>query len=181
MLESHLSQADAASPWPYLKLLDIHRRRGEEAADEQVRSAFNARFGTAAPPWPDDLHAGRSIDAYPQTLARLHSLWQVPLHAMQALDGLLFRHSGGDEIYDFTTYSELLFLYGVARELAGHVETDAGSIDLFLPLDDAAAQAPGGDSGERVYAVDLDVSDWMPDEPDAPLVIRRSPGRQGAG
>ena len=34
---------------------------------------------------------------------------------------------------------------------------------------------------ERVYAVDLDVSDWMPNEADAPLVIRRSPGRHGAG
>ena len=181
LLESHLAHAEAASPWPYLRLLDIHRRRGDEAADEQVRSGFSARFGVAAPQWPDDLHAGRSIDAYPQTLARLHSLWHTPLHAMQTLDDLLFHRSSNNEIYDFAAYSELLFLYGVARELAGHVETDSGSIDLFLPLDDATATAPGGDPAERVYAVDLDVSDWMPDEADAPLVIRRSPGRHGAG
>ena len=181
LLEAHLSQADGASPWPYLQLLDIHRRRGDLAADEKVRSAFRSRFGVAAPEWPDDLQAGRTIEAYPQTLARLHSLWATPLHAMQALDGLLFHRSNGDEIYDFAACRELLFLYSIARELAGHVETDSGSIDLFLPLDEAAAPAPGGDLGERIYAVDLDVSDWMPDEAAEPLVIRRSPGRHGAG
>lgn len=181
LLESHLLRAEAASPWSYLKLLDIHRQRGDAAADAKVRSAFRLRFGVAAPEWPDDLRAGRSIDAYPQMLARLHSLWHAPLHAMQALDGLLFHRSGNDEIYDFSTYRELLFLYSIARELAGHVETDSGSIDLFLPLDEPAASGPDGDLGERVYAVDLDVSDWMPDGADAPLVIRRSPGRHGAG
>ena len=62
---------------------------------------------------------------------------------MQTLDGLLFRRSESDETFDFPAYRDLLFLYSIARELAGHVETDFGSIDLFLPLEDAPSRRAG--------------------------------------
>ena len=82
-------------------------------------------------------------------------------------------HSG------LTFVRELLFLYSIARELAGQVETDFGTIDLFLPLEDGSAASASRNDGK--FAVDLDVSGWPDDTRPEGLVIRRSAGRRGAG
>ncbi|MEO7057042.1 MAG: hypothetical protein ABI281_08125 [Caldimonas sp.] len=178
LLDAHIRDAGSASPLPYLKLLEIHQRRRDQASYERVRESFKERFKAFAPEWSADLQYGRSLDDYPQTIARLQALWPTPMHAMQTLDGLLFRRSEADEAFDFPAYRELLFLYSIARELTGHVETDFGSIDLFLPLDDAGSQPSTFVSGHDIHSVDLDVSSW--DEAGADeFVIRRAPGRLG--
>ena len=178
LLGAHIRDAGSASPLPYLKLLEIHQRRRDQASYESVRESFKERFNAFAPEWSADLQFGRGLDDYPQTIARLQALWPTPMHAMQTLDGLLFRRSEADEEFDFPAYRELLFLYSIARELAGHVETDFGSIDLFLPLDDAATGPATFLSGHDIHSVDLDVSNWDDAGADE-FVIRRSPGRLG--
>ena len=95
---------------------------------------------------------------------------------MRTLDGLLFRRNEADEAFDFPAYRELLFLYSIARELAGQVETDFGTIDLFLPLEDAPAEPSALHDGKA--AVDLDVSGWPDDSQPEGLVIRRTAGRR---
>ncbi|MEO8081230.1 MAG: hypothetical protein ABI641_11910 [Caldimonas sp.] len=181
LLGNYLRRGDGASPLPYLKLLEIHQRRGDEVAYEQVRAAFNQCFHAHAPDWSTDLHFGRALDEYPQTVARLQALWPTPLQAMQSLDALLFRRDAAADAFDFPAYRELLFLYSIARELAGHVETDFGSIDLFLPLEDAPAaasnvraMAAGDGAPASTYSIDLDVSSWPGDVAAEDLVIRKS-------
>ncbi len=184
-------QGGGKSPLPYLQLLEIHQRRGEQPAYDRVRKTFNGRFNAHAPDWSSDLHLGRALDAYPQTVARLQSLWTTPLSAMTALDNLLFRRQAAEETFDFPAYSELLFLYSIARELSGNVETDFGSIDLFLPLEGALAEAPEEDeeeenqdyvkTGAGRLSVDLDFSHWPEDAAMSDLVILRNPGRRGTG
>jgi hypothetical protein len=166
------------SPLPYLQLLELHQRRADHAAYERVRESFNSRFHAFAPEWSDDIHFGREIEEYPQTIARLQALWPTPLSAMQALDSLLFRRHAGDDTFDFPAYRELLFLYSIARELSGHVETDFGSIDVLLPLEDAAIDLTPTTPDGGLFAVDLDVSSW-PGNGDG-LVIKRSAGRRRA-
>ncbi len=164
LLDNYMRSDGGKSPLPYLQLLEIHQRRADQSAYESVRHAFNLRFKANAPEWSSDLHFGRALVDYPQTIARLQSLWATPLSAMQALDALLFRRHAVDDTFDFPAYRELLFLYSIARELSGQVETDFGSIDLFLPLEDAAFVAPSPAlasntmSGSLELAIDLDVS-----------------------
>ena len=182
LLDSYMRGDGGKSPLPYLQLLEIHQRRGEQIAYERVRQAFNDRFNAHAPEWSSDLHFGRALVDYPQTIARLQSLWPTPLSAMQALDNLLFRRHSADDSFDFPAYRELLFLYSIARELSGHVETDFGSIDLFLPLEDApppkhAAAVSANDGG---FTVDLDVSNWPEDATMSDLLIRRPPRQRGS-
>jgi pilus assembly protein FimV len=179
LLAAHLREAFGASPLPYLQLLEIHQRRQDRASYEEVRQAFQRRFNALAPEWSAELHCGRSLEEHPQAIARLQALWPTPLHAMRSLDGLLFRRDEGDETFDFPAYRELLFLYSIARELAGNVETDSGSIDLFLPLEDAPTEPNLRPDG--IYAVDLDVSSWPEDTPTDELAVRRSAGRRSAG
>ncbi|MEO7055384.1 MAG: hypothetical protein ABI143_01150, partial [Caldimonas sp.] len=178
LLDTHIRDAGSASPLPYLKLLEIHQRRRDQASYESVRASFKERFNAFAPEWSANLQYGRGLDDYPQTIARLQALWTTPMHAMQTLDSLIFRRSEADEEFDFPAYRELLFLYSIARELAGHVETDFGSIDLFLPLDSATTGSASFVAAHDIHSVDLDVSSW--DEAGAnEFVIRRAPGRLG--
>ena len=179
LLTAHLGEIGAASPLPFLQLLEIHQRRGDRASYEALREEYNDHFDAFAPEWSTDLHFGRSLEAYPQAIARLQALWPTPLHAMRTLDGLLFRRNEADDAFDFPAYRELLFLYSIARELAGQVETDFGTIDLFLPLEDAPAEPSACHDGNA--AVDLDVSGWPDDSRPEGLVIRRLAGGRGAG
>ena len=176
LLTAHLGAIGAASPLPFLQLLEIHQRRGDRSAYEALREDYHDHFDAFAPEWTADLHLGRSLEAYPQTIARLQALWPTPLHAMRTLDGLLFRRDEGEESFDFPAYRELLCLYSIARELAGQVETDFGTIDLFLPLEDAPIEASARREGQAT--VDLDVSGWPDDSQAEGLVIRRSAGRR---
>ncbi|MGZ5241604.1 MAG: hypothetical protein ACXWCN_15915, partial [Caldimonas sp.] len=180
LLDAYVREPAGKSPLPFLQLLEIHQRRGDQPAYDRVRESFNERFNAYAPDWSSALHLGRSLEHYPQTVARLQSLWTTPLSAMQALDNLLFRRHAAEDTFDFPAYRELLFLYSIARELSGNVETDFGSIDLFLPLD----EVPVHESHDRLEgasgSVDLDVSNWPEDATMSDLLVRRSPTRRDA-
>ena len=179
LLDAHLQSGGASSPLPYLQLLEIHQRRADHPAYDKVRQSFQRQFHAFAPEWSSDLHFGRALDEYPQAIARLQAIWSMPLHAMESLDGLLFRRSEDEESFDFPAYRDLLFLYSIARDRAGAVDTENGPIDLLLPLDDAPTE-PMPVGGDSMFAVDLDVSNWPGNEPTEGLVIRRSVGRRGA-
>ena len=67
------------SPLPYLKLLEIHRRRGDRDAYERIRERFNralqrqrARLGASTCTRP----RARGLSA---DVALLQSLWPTPL------------------------------------------------------------------------------------------------------
>ncbi|MDQ2735106.1 MAG: hypothetical protein M3Y55_08985, partial [Pseudomonadota bacterium] len=180
LLDGYMRSEGGKSPLPYLQLLELHQRRGDRGAYENVREAFNARFQAFAPEWSNDIHFGRELDEYPQTIARLQSLWPTPLSAMQALDSLLFRRYASDDTFDFPAYRELLFLYSIARELSGHVETDFGSIDVLLPLEESPMDLMPTTPDGGAFAVDLDVSSWPGESANTPIILR-SAGRRGAG
>jgi len=180
LLESYI-EGQGKSPLPYLQLLEIHQRRDDREAFDDLRHVFNERFHANAPDWSLNLHRGRSLEDYPQAVALVQSLWSTPLSAMQALDGLLFRREAGEETFDFPAYRELLVLYSIAREISENVETDSGSIDLFLPLEDARPVI-AAHSQHGPLEVDLDVSQWPEDAVMSDLLSRTQPfGRRGAG
>jgi pilus assembly protein FimV len=144
LLVGHLRETGGGSPLPYLKLLEICRRRGERDAYERTRARFNQRFNAYAPDWDADLQQGRSLDDYPGVLPRLQQVWPRPLDAMAELEVLLFRKSRG-ELFDLPAYREVLLLYSLARDLLDREGADAGAVDLLLPLADGgefSATAP---------------------------------------
>jgi len=143
LLMSHVRSDGGNSPLPYLKLLEIYRRRGEHDAYERIRERFNRRFNAYAPDWESDLQHGRSLAEYPDTMLRLEALWSTPSRVMETVDASLFRRNRSDETFDLPAYRELLFLYSIARDLAEHGgAAPTGSVDVLLPLDDADAEEP---------------------------------------
>ena len=174
LLMSHVRSDGGISPLPYLKLLEIYRRRGEREAYERIRDRFNRRFNAYAPDWESDLQQGRTLEYYPDSIARLQALWATPSRAMETLDASLFRRNKTDETFDLPAYRELLFLYSISRDLAEHGSTlPVGEVDLLLPLNDdpdaepisrlsattaPAALPPQGGDMMMTMPLDLDVS-----------------------
>lgn len=175
LLMGHVRSSGGASPLPYLKLLEIYRRRGDHDAYERVRERFNRRFSAYAPDWESDLVQGRPLDDYPQMLRQLQRLWDEPLRVTQMLDAALMRQDGEGETYDLPAYRELLFLYSIARDLGEH-PTNARAVDLELPMDGGVAEKPIEEltasrlmgfapTNQLTVQVDLDVTRPMPDHP----------------
>jgi pilus assembly protein FimV len=162
LLVEHLRSTGGGSPLPYLKLLEIHHRRGDHEAYERMRQRFNHRFNAYAPEWGVDLTSGRSLEDYAGVVPRLQQVWPRPLDAMAELEALLFRKSRG-ELFDLPAYREVLFLYALARDLLDRAAVDTGSVDLLLPMNDAQA---GGSSGlAPTLGLDRDAfKDTMPPE-----------------
>ena len=136
LLMEHLRSTGGGSPLPYLKLLEIYRRRGDREAYERTRTRFNHRFNAYAPEWGADLAAGRTLDDYPGVVPRLQQVWPRPMDAMAELEALLFRKSRG-ELFDLPAYREVLLLYSLARDLMDRKAADAGNVDFLLPMSES--------------------------------------------
>ncbi len=135
LLMTHVRSSGGESPMPYLKLLEIYRRRGDAPAYSRIRERFNYRFNAYAPEWADDARPStRTLEDYPRVIERLQQVWSEPWQALDLLDTLLFRPDSTDISFDLPAYADLLFLYSVA----GHLVEEGGPVthvDLLLPLD----------------------------------------------
>ncbi len=199
LLMSHVRSDGGISPLPYLKLLEIYRRRGENDAYERIRERFNRRFNAYAPGWDSDLQQGRSLEDYPDIVERLNALWTTPARVMETLDASLFRRNMTDETFDLPAYRELLFLYSIARDLAEHGASEpGGDVDLLLPLAEPEASAQPAsrllarpdentdfaNSDMMTMPLDLDVSFAAAPNPSGdgaettPAALRRVPGQR---
>jgi hypothetical protein len=191
LLVDHLRDTGGGSPLPYLKLLEIYRRRNDRDAYERTRARFNHRFNAYAPEWSADLQQGRSLEDYPGVIPRLQQVWARPLDAMAELESLLFRKSLG-QLFELPAYREVLFLYSLARDLLDRESAGSGDVDLLLPMADGTefgATAPnpflaleresvfdtlqGAD--KATAPVDLDLT--QPDSLMAPITLPMAPRR----
>jgi pilus assembly protein FimV len=166
LLMAHLRSTGGGTPLPFLKLLEIHRRRGDREAYERTRVRFNQRFNSVAPDWQADPKSGRSLDAYPLVVGRIQHAWPHPLDAMAELEALLFRRGAGSEMFDLPAYQEVLFLYQLARDLHTAEQPDeASNVDVLLPIGGAATATVGDGSivlrpefnDGRAVTLDLDL------------------------
>jgi pilus assembly protein FimV len=172
LLMGHVRSSGGVSPLPYLKLLEIYRRRGEREAYERIRERFNRRFSAYAPDWDSDLQQGQSIDNYPKMLIQLQRLWDEPTRLTEMLDSALMRQDNRGEIFDLPAYRELLFLYSIARDLAEHPAATT-PVDLLLPLEGEVPEKPieqltascsmgFAQTHQQVPPVDFDLTRPMP-------------------
>ncbi len=168
LLMGHVRSTGGVSPLPYLKLLEIYRRRGEREPYDRIRERFNRRFNAYAPEWDVDPEMGLSLEGYPEVMSRLQRAWATPSQAMDLLDASLFRRDAGPT-FDVPAYRELLFLYGMSRDLAERDVAPDG-VDLLLPFGDSSGEAtftsvaatPSEPLAPASFSLDLDVSTDQP-------------------
>ncbi len=159
LLVDYLRSTGGGSPMPYLKLLEIYRRRADREAYERTRARFNHRFNAYAPDWDTGENDGRSLEDYPSIVARLEQAWTSPIDAMAELESLLFRKSRG-ELFDMPAYRDVLFLYAMARDLMDRESVDTSNVDVLLPI---------SESVDRTQPMSLDQVPGAPDSGPAPL------------
>lgn len=152
LLMEHVRNTGGANPLPYLKLLEIYRRRQERQPHDRIRERFNRRFNAYAPDWEGDPDRGQTLEAYPESFARLQKSWQSPATAVSTLESMLFKRDAGPT-FDIPAYRELLFLYGTARELAKADESP--SVDLLLPMDEGTQSAMPLSTPRAAHASDV--------------------------
>ncbi len=133
LLMGHLRSTGGSSPLPYLKLMEIYHRRGDQTAYERIRVRFNDRFNAVAPDWSSDLNAGRSLESYPEIMSRIENDWSRPVDVMADLETLLFR-TDGNELFDLPAYRDVLFLFTLARDVQESIQHEAPQVDVLLPL-----------------------------------------------
>ncbi len=168
LLMNHVRSTGGVSPMPYIKLLEIYRRRGDQDSYERIRGRFNRRFNAEVPGSEADPEHGRSIDDYPEILSALLLVWPLPAQAVEQISLWLARSGTSSPSFDLPAYAELIFLHAVARDLA-ECETHPGGIDVLLPLTDGDASSistltatmplePAPASAATTYDLDLDLS-----------------------
>ncbi len=153
LLMGHLRSTGGSSPLPYLKLLEIYRRRGDREAYVRTRERFNRRFNAYAPDWDSDPKDGRYLEDYPEMIERLQLLWTKPAQVIEVLDAALFRRDQTEDTFDVPAYRELVLLYSVVRDIAEH-DGSSAAVDLLLPIEDAPADNFG--------AVDVPLNEPLP-------------------
>lgn len=168
LLMAHMRSTGGSSPLPFLKLLDIHRRRGQREAYERTRVRFNQRFNGIAPEWQADPKLGRALEDYPLAVGRIQRAWPSPLDAIAELEALLFRRGPEAELFDLPAYQEVVFLYQIARDLHGMADQGGvDDVDLLLPIGGRSAPiaAPEGTivlrpefNGGNPVSLDLDLT-----------------------
>ena len=147
LLQDHVRSTGGSSVLPYLKLLEIYKRLGDQPSYAAMRSAFIQRFGGAPPTWEGDLAGGAGLDAYTSVLDRIQQSWNDFGSSMALVQHLLVpTHDGEAGLYTVASSLslpaclDLLLLFSVARDLSAH-EVRGNEVDVYLPLDQAGSSA----------------------------------------
>ena len=156
LLVEHLRSTGGTYPLPYLKLLEIYRRKGDEESYERTRDRFNQRFNAVAPAWGAPPMNDRHLEELPHVLQKIEQAWHRPVDAMALLENMLVRTEGGT-LLDLAALGEVLFLFTLARDLHEQEPGDSAPVDVLLPLGDfdfdpepapIPALAPSSDQAE---------------------------------
>jgi hypothetical protein len=160
LLLTHLRGTGGTSPMPYLKLMQIYRRRQDPQAYERMRARFEQRFNAQAPAWSEAAAPQRSLEDYPQALASIQAAWPAPLDAMALVEAMLFRRGDEAEHFELPAYEELVFLYWLAREILQASDGKQERVDVLLPIDDGG----GAPVLSALPMIDLDLTTQPGDE-----------------
>lgn len=141
LLASHVQATGGSSALPFLKLLEIYKRLGDQSSYNEWRGRFSQRFGVVPPGWDGELSQGAGLEAYTSVMERIQVSWHDFGATMALLQRLLVPpHDDQTGLYmvasslSLPAYQDLLLLYSVARDLSEH-EVQGNEVDVFLPLD----------------------------------------------
>jgi hypothetical protein len=118
LLSNHIRDTEKPGPAVWLMLLNLYQSTGRKSQYEALAKGFKTLFNASVPPWSAKREiAGRTIESYPQVMAKLHAAWGTPA-ARPLIDGLLNDDRGGNrQGFSLTAYRDLLFLMEILVEL----------------------------------------------------------------
>lgn len=157
VLRSHIGEDVQISALIYLDLLGLYHQLKRRADFDELRGEFNRLFNADIPPFDSYTGTSQGLESYDAFLSRIVALWPTP-EVLQVIEASVFRKLGTQaEPFGLEAYRELLFLYGIAREIVLTQPAPGESLlDFDLPSSPMVAPA-GADHrrGERQTASGL--------------------------
>ena len=135
LLEGQLPMVGGGGAWPYLQLLEIHRRRDDRAAFDRVCERFEQRFGVLPVDWRVGSATGKSLEAYDGVIKRIEGVWAEPQEAARLIETLMIRGDSNVQCFDLAAMADLQSLYLLAKSLLEPAQLGIDSVDLLLPFD----------------------------------------------
>ncbi|MDP3754819.1 hypothetical protein [Polaromonas sp.] len=145
VLRSHISEEVQTSALVYLDLFSLYHQLKRREDFEGLRAEFNRLFNADLPAFESYSGTGPGLEAYQAALSRIVSLWPTP-KVLEVIEESVFRKPGASaEAFGLEAYRELLFLYGIAKEIVQSQPAEGESLlDFDLPSLPAAAADPTG-------------------------------------
>lgn len=142
VLREHIAANPGTSALAYLDLLRIFHSLDRKEDYARLADEFEHAFNADVPSFEHFTEAGKGLEHYRGTLARIEALWPAP-GTLALIEELVFRKPGShdDGAFDLTAYQELLLLYSVAKEV---IDPDSASPAAFEPHASADAIARDG-------------------------------------
>lgn len=131
VLREHIAANPGTSALAYLDLLRIFHSLDRREDYARLADEFERAFNADVPSFEHFTEAGRGLEHYRGTLARIEALWPAP-GTLALIEELVFRKPGShdDGAFDLAAYQELLLLYSVAKEV---IDPDSASPAAFEP------------------------------------------------
>jgi len=147
VLREHISANPGTSALAYLDLLKIYHSLDRREDYDRMRQEFSTNFNAGVPPFEKFEEAGRGLEHYRETLARIEAQWPAT-GTLPLIEELVFRKPGNreEDSFDLAAYRELLLLYSVAKEV---IDPDSAPPAPVTPLSyaDTHFHSPSSASG----------------------------------
>jgi len=119
LMQEHLRDAPTESPVPWLLLLDLLQRSGNETEYNAARSECQRHFNIQIPQLAAlQAASGKGLEAYPHVLVRLEAVWRTAERDAFFHD-LIYDHRGGTRLgFEPLAYRDILMLRAIAQETA---------------------------------------------------------------
>ena len=118
LLQEHLHDVPAGSPVPWMLLLDLLLREGDEAgyikASTECRRHFNVNFSVH--PISQEQEGNPGLEAYPHILDMLSQAWNTPEIETVFKDLIYDQRDGVRMGFEPDAYRDILLLRGIAQE-----------------------------------------------------------------
>jgi hypothetical protein len=132
ILTTRIAQCGESSPLVCLDLLAIYHALGRESEYEFMRTEFQHWFTGCVPVFGEFGNEGRSLDRYPEVMARIARLWPGP-PVLEFIEQCLYHHTGAvdGQDFDLQAYRDLLLLHTVAKRII-RMADDNGNSDQHI-------------------------------------------------
>lgn len=133
ILKKQIAESTEPNPLVYLDLIMLHHSLGMKVEFRECRATFQQLFNGIIPDFPVFNLEGRDLEAYPEVLANLVSLWPR-MDALAFLSACIFRDANAQHggTFDLAAFRDLLMLHALAEALLA-VQPD--TVDIVMPAE----------------------------------------------
>jgi hypothetical protein len=118
ILNKQIAESAEPNPLVYLDLITLYHSLGLKTEFRERREAFHRLFNVVIPDFPVFNLEGRDLEAYPEVLANLVSLWPR-MDALAFLSACIFRNTNAlhTGTFDLAAFRDLLLLHAQIEAL----------------------------------------------------------------